>query len=154
MAALSTRVPGRPLRFARTRGRQAFQAFVRRSSDARLERIAGCDPALAVIFAAMTRAYEPDKANGFAGELEFDLRRADGRVAQWIVRVDSERATARRGRAVAPALALTMTVADFVRIAARDVDAGRALLTGRLDLAGDFALAQRLGEMFGRPAAL
>ena len=39
-------------------------------------------------------------------------------------------------------------------MAARDLDAGKALLTGRLDLEGDFSLAQRLGEMFGQPAAL
>jgi putative sterol carrier protein len=154
VAELTGRPAARPRQFARTRGRQAFKAFVRRASDARLERIAGSDPALALLFAAMTRVYEPDKAHGFAGELEFDLRRADGRVAPWTVRVDSKRATARRGGAAAPALTLTLTVADFLRIATRDLDAGRALLTGRLDLAGDFSLAQRLGEMFGRPAAL
>ena len=47
-----------------------------------------------------------------------------------------------------------MGLADFLRMAAGDLDAGRALLTGRLDLEGDFSLAQRLGEMFGRPTAL
>jgi putative sterol carrier protein len=154
MAALTARVPGGPRRFARTRGGQAARALVRRSSDQRLERIAGSKAALRVIFTAMARAYEPDKAHGFAGEVQYDLRRGDGRVAQWTVRVDPERASARPGPAPAPALTLTMTAADFVRIAARDLDAGRALLTGRLDLAGDFSLAQRLGEMFGRPTAL
>jgi hypothetical protein len=47
-----------------------------------------------------------------------------------------------------------MGVADFVRVAGRDLDAGKALLTGRMDLEGDFALAARLGEMFGQPAAI
>src|SRR4051794_4203302 len=154
MATLTTPSRDRLLRIVRTRGRRAFEAFVRRASDARLERIAGSRPALRLIFAAMTRAYEPDKAQGFAGELEFDLRRADGRAAHWRVSIDRRRATARPGRAAAPALTLTLTAADFLRIAARDLDAGRAVLTGRLDLAGDFSLAQRLGEMFGRPAAL
>jgi putative sterol carrier protein len=154
MAALTARWSDRPRQFARTRGRQAFQAFVHRASDARLERIAGSDRVLSLIFAAMARAYEPDKAHGFAGELEFDLRRAGGRVAHWTVRVDHDRATARPGRAAAPALTLTMPIADFLRIAAGELDAGRALLAGRIDLAGDFSLAQRLGEMFGRPAAL
>ena len=45
-------------------------------------------------------------------------------------------------------------VADFVRIAGRDLDPGKALLTGRLDLEGDLALAARLGEMFGQPSAI
>src|SRR4051794_12087465 len=154
MATLTTPSHDRLRRVARTRGRQTFEAFVRRAGDARLEHIAGSDAALKLIFAAMARAYEPDKAHGFAGELEFDLRRADGRVAQWTVDIGPRRATARSGRAAVPALTLELTVADFLRIAARDLDAGRAVLTGRLDLAGDFSLAQRLGEMFGRPAAL
>jgi putative sterol carrier protein len=154
MAAVSPPSQARLLRFARTRGRRTLEAFVRRAGDARLERLAGSDAALKLIFAAMARAYEPDKAHGFAGELEFDLRRADGRVAHWTVSIDPRRATARPGPAAAPALTLELTVADFLRIAARDLDAGRAVLTGRLDLAGDFSLAQRLGEMFGRPAAL
>jgi putative sterol carrier protein len=141
-------------RVARTRARRTFEAFVRRAGDARLERIAGSDAALKLMFAAMTRAYQPDEAHGFAGELEFDLRRTDGRVAHWTVCVEPRRALARRGRAAAPALTLELTVADFLRIAARDLDAGRAILTGRLDLAGDFSLAQRLGEIFGRPAPL
>src|SRR5690242_5736645 len=102
----------------------------------------------------MARAYEPKHAHGFAGELEYDLRRRGGRHAHWTVSIDGHRAMARRGRAVAPALTVTIGVADFLRLAAGDLDAGRALLAGRLDLAGDFALAQRLGQMFGRPAAL
>jgi putative sterol carrier protein len=154
MAAVTTRLGDRPLGWARSWARHAFQAVVRRASDGRLERIAGSRPALTLIFGAMTRAYEPDKAHGFAGELEFDLRRARGRVGHWTVRIDPRSATARAGRAAAPALTLEMTVADFLRIAAGELDPGRALLSGRLDLAGDFSLAQRLGEMFGRPAAL
>ena len=47
-------------------------------------------------------------------------------------------------------LTLKMTVADFLRIAGQDLDPGAALLTGRLDLEGDFSLAMRLGEMFGQ----
>jgi alkanesulfonate monooxygenase SsuD/methylene tetrahydromethanopterin reductase-like flavin-dependent oxidoreductase (luciferase family)/putative sterol carrier protein len=141
-------------RLAQDGGEQAFQAFVRRSSDTRLERTAGSERGLRLIFGAMAQAYEPESANGFAGALQYDLRRHDGRVVQWTVEVDDERATPRPGAAATPALTLKLTVADFVRMAARDLDAGKALLTGRLDLEGDFSLAQRLGEMFGRPAAL
>ena len=141
-------------RVAKDRGEQAFQAFVRRSSDERLERTAGSERGLRLIFGAMAQAYEPARADGFAGALQYDLRRGDGRLAQWTVEVDGERATVRPGPAPAPALTLKLTVADFLRMAARDLDAGKALLTGRLDLEGDFSLAQRLGEMFGQPAAL
>jgi len=41
-------------------------------------------------------------------------------------------------------------VADFIRIAAGEIDTGGALLDGRLDIEGDFDVAQQLGAMFGR----
>jgi alkanesulfonate monooxygenase SsuD/methylene tetrahydromethanopterin reductase-like flavin-dependent oxidoreductase (luciferase family)/putative sterol carrier protein len=141
-------------RLAKDGGEKAFQEFVRRSSDARLERTVGSARGLKFVFGAMAQAYEPGAANGVAGELQYELGRSDGRLAQWTVRVDAQRATVREGPAAAPLLTLKLGVADFLRIAAGDLDTGKALLTGRLDLEGDFALAQRLGEMFGRPAAL
>jgi alkanesulfonate monooxygenase SsuD/methylene tetrahydromethanopterin reductase-like flavin-dependent oxidoreductase (luciferase family)/putative sterol carrier protein len=141
-------------RAAEDAGEAGFQAFVRRSGDRALERTAGSDPGLRLVFGAMARAYEPEHAHGFAGELQYDLRRADGTVAHWTVALDPRHATVRPGPSDAPALTLKLTVADFLRMAAGHLDAGKALLTGRLDLAGDFSLAQRLGEMFGQPAAI
>ena len=62
-----------------------------------------------------------------------------------------------RGRARAaggePKLTITLAVADFVRVAGRDLDPVQAVLTGRMELAGDFAVALKLGEMFGQPGA-
>jgi putative sterol carrier protein len=37
----------------------------------------------------------------------------------------------------------------FVRIAAGELDPARAMLDGKLVIEGDFAVAGRLGEMFG-----
>jgi alkanesulfonate monooxygenase SsuD/methylene tetrahydromethanopterin reductase-like flavin-dependent oxidoreductase (luciferase family) len=136
------------------RGERAFQAFVRRSDDRRLERTAGSDRGLRVIFAAMAQAYVPESAGGFSGELQYRLTRSDGAVVDWTVAIDGESAVARPGAASAPALKVKAGVADFVRIAGRDLDPGKALLTGRLDLEGDLALAARLGEMFGQPSAI
>jgi putative sterol carrier protein len=154
MATLTAGFSAGLRRSARRRGRQAFQAFVRRASDGRLERTVGSDVGLRLLFAAMARAYEPDEGQGFAGEIQYELTRAGARMVPWTVHVEGDRATARPGRAAAPALTLTIGIPDFLRMAAGELDAGRALLTGRLDLAGDFALAQRLAQMFGRPAAL
>jgi alkanesulfonate monooxygenase SsuD/methylene tetrahydromethanopterin reductase-like flavin-dependent oxidoreductase (luciferase family)/putative sterol carrier protein len=141
-------------RLAQERGEQAFQALVRRADDRRLEQIAGSQPGLRLIFGAMEQAYVPEKANGFSGELQYDLRREDGETVRWTIRLGPAHASARPGPAEDPALIVKLTLADFLRMAGRDLDPGKALLTGRLDLEGDFALAQRLGEMFGQPAAL
>ncbi|MEN3280811.1 MAG: hypothetical protein V7607_1951 [Solirubrobacteraceae bacterium] len=136
------------------RGERAFQAFVRRSDDRRLERTAGSDRGLRVIFGAMAQAYVPESAGGFSGELQYRLTRSDGTVVDWTVAIHGEHASVRPGPARAPALKLHAGVADFIRIAGRDLDPGKALLTGRLDLEGDLAIAARLGEMFGQPSAI
>ena len=134
-------------------GERAFAAYVRRSGDRRLERTVGTDPGLRALFAAMAHAYVPGSASGFTGELQYELRR-NGHVVPWTLRIDGRRAVARSGPTTSAALTVKLSVSDFARIAGGELDPGRALLTGRLDLEGDFSLAQRLGEMFGRPAAL
>jgi alkanesulfonate monooxygenase SsuD/methylene tetrahydromethanopterin reductase-like flavin-dependent oxidoreductase (luciferase family)/putative sterol carrier protein len=133
------------------RGERAFRSFVARSSDARLARTAGSAAGLRVIFAAMERQFVPEKANGFTGDIQYNLRGADGDVRSWTVAIDGARASARPGASGAPRLAITLSVADFVRIAGRDLDPVKAVLTGRLELTGDFTVAMRLGEMFGQP---
>jgi alkanesulfonate monooxygenase SsuD/methylene tetrahydromethanopterin reductase-like flavin-dependent oxidoreductase (luciferase family)/putative sterol carrier protein len=135
-------------------GERAFRAFVRRSDDRRLERTAGSNTGLKVLFGAMAQAYEPDKAAGFSGDLQYNLRRSNGELVSWTVTLGPEGATVRPGAASAPALTLKLGVVDFVRLAGGDLDPGKALLTGRLDMEGDLAIAARLGEMFGQPAAI
>jgi putative sterol carrier protein len=44
---------------------------------------------------------------------------------------------------------LRADVPVFVRIAAGDLDPVKAMLEGKLEIEGDFALVGRLGEMFG-----
>jgi putative sterol carrier protein len=136
------------------RGEKAFQVFVRRSDDRRLERTVGSDRGLKLLFGAMAQAYQPDKADGFTGELLYELRRANGAVVRWTVVIGPESAHVRAGDAREPALTLKLGVADFVRMAGRDLDPGKALLTGRMDLEGDLAIAARLGEMFGQAPAI
>jgi alkanesulfonate monooxygenase SsuD/methylene tetrahydromethanopterin reductase-like flavin-dependent oxidoreductase (luciferase family)/putative sterol carrier protein len=133
------------------RGEQLFQSFVRRSGDERLARTAGSAAGLKLLFAAMERQFVAERAAGFTGDIQYNLRAADGTLRSWTVTVDGARAIARPGASDAAKLTMTLSVADFVRIAGRDLDPVKAVLTGRLELAGDFAVAMRLGEMFGQP---
>jgi alkanesulfonate monooxygenase SsuD/methylene tetrahydromethanopterin reductase-like flavin-dependent oxidoreductase (luciferase family)/putative sterol carrier protein len=139
-------------RTAEARGEQALQAFVKRSDDRRLERTIGSRPGLKAVFAGMERQFVPERAGGFAGDIQYDLRGAEGGVRSWTVTVSGDAATARPGRSADPKLTIKMSVSDFARLAGRDLDPVKALLTGRLDLEGDFAVAARLGEMFGQPS--
>jgi putative sterol carrier protein len=133
------------------RGEQAFQSFVRRAGDERLARTAGSAAGLRVLFAGMERQFVAERAAGFTGDIQYNLRAADGALRSWTVTVDGARASARPGASDAAKLTITLSVADFVRIAGRDLDPVKAVLTGRLELAGDFSVAMRLGEMFGQP---
>jgi alkanesulfonate monooxygenase SsuD/methylene tetrahydromethanopterin reductase-like flavin-dependent oxidoreductase (luciferase family) len=133
------------------RGEAAFKAFVRRSDDRRLERTAGSAQGLKLIFGAMQSQFVPDKAGGFVGDIGYELKAADGSVRSWTVAISADGAQSRAGRGD-PRLTIKLALADFIRLAAGDLDAGKALLDGRMDLEGDFSLAARLGEMFGQPS--
>ena len=134
------------------RGERAFQAFVKRSDDARLARTVGSNPGLRVMFSAMERQFVPERAGGFTGEIQYNLRADDGSIRSWTVTIDPARARARPGPAPSgsPALTITIATADFVRIAGRDLDPVHAVMAGRMELAGDITVALKLGAMFGQ----
>jgi hypothetical protein len=133
-------------------GEAIFQRFVRRASDRRLERTVGSDRGLRFVFAQMARAYRPDQAAGWTGDIRYELKRADGSVRTWTVTCGADRARARPGAAPGPGLTIKLGVADFLRVAAGELNPAVALLSGRLDLEGDFAVAMRLAAMFGQPS--
>lgn len=130
---------------------QGFQAFVHRASDRWLEQTVGSGAGLRTVFGQMERQFLPERAAGFTGDIQYDLRASDGAVRSWTVTIDDRAARARPGASDDPKLTLKLTLADFARLVGRDLDPVKALLTGRLDLEGDFAVAARLGEMFGQP---
>jgi putative sterol carrier protein len=74
-------------------------------------------------------------------------------VRPWVIAIRGENATARSGNAGDPKLTITADTAAFLRIAARDLDPGKALLNGQLTLDGDFEVAAKLAEMFGEPSS-
>lgn len=135
-------------------GEALFQRYVRRSSDRRLERTVGSARGLRFVFAQMARAYRPERSGGWTGDIRYELTRSDGAAQVWTVTCEPARARARAGAAPDPQLTLKLSVPDFIRIAARDLDPAKALLSGRLDLEGDFAVAMRLAAMFGQPSPL
>ena len=134
----------------RERRQDVFSAVIRRAGDGRLDRLLG-PRGLRVLFGEMVRRFEPEAAQGFAGDILYELEAADGAVHRWTVTIAGDRARARPGTSEDPTVRLRTSVTDFARIAAGELDAGEALLEGRLDVFGDVAVAARLGEMFGQP---
>jgi putative sterol carrier protein len=110
----------------------------------------GSGPGLRLIFKGMESAFVPEAARGFTGEIFYDLRASRG-PQPWTLSIDGSRAVAEARVSSSPAVTLRAEVAVFVRIAAGDLDPMRAMLDGRLEVEGDFAVAGRLDEMFGQP---
>jgi 3-(3-hydroxy-phenyl)propionate hydroxylase len=151
------RGPGAPVPMAApaSPGERVLAAAAARLDDRRLELAFGHAPALRAIFGELAKAFVPRVASGFIGEIQYDLRRSGGRVTSWTVKVTgppTQRAFARRGAATAPALTIRIRLADFLRMAAGELDQVELLQARRIDLTGDGLLAARMGSMFGRPA--
>jgi putative sterol carrier protein len=129
-------------------GESAFAAFVRKRSDAQLERTIGSRPGLRLVFKGMERAFIPEKANGFKGEVQYELTGPNG-GRDWILRVDGDRATTAPGRSANPVVTFRMSVPVFARLASQEMHPAKAMMEGDLSIDGDFEAAARLGEMFG-----
>jgi alkanesulfonate monooxygenase SsuD/methylene tetrahydromethanopterin reductase-like flavin-dependent oxidoreductase (luciferase family)/putative sterol carrier protein len=128
----------------------ASQAFflwlVRDRSDRQLERLA---PLLTrMIFKGMERAFRPDRARGFVGEIEYDLR-SNGASRKWTVRIAGDKAIAKPGPARQPRAVLRMGVPTFARVSAGLTNPVAAVMERKLEIEGDFGVANRLTEMFG-----
>jgi alkyl sulfatase BDS1-like metallo-beta-lactamase superfamily hydrolase len=113
-----------------------------------VSRTVGSPAGLWLLFNGMARNFRPEHSGGFRGDIQYVLEDGNG-TRPWFVRVEDGAARAHRGLASSPALTFHMPVAVFARIAAGEVSSNRALIEGQLGIEGDFALAQRLPEMFG-----
>jgi hypothetical protein len=104
-----------------------------------------------VVFRGMARSLRTAARSGdLRGDLQFDLVGPRGSRRAWTVSAGPLRAVARRGPSSAPTLVLRTTPDDLLRLVSGELDAGDALLDGRLDLEGDLALAVRMGDLFRR----
>jgi alkanesulfonate monooxygenase SsuD/methylene tetrahydromethanopterin reductase-like flavin-dependent oxidoreductase (luciferase family) len=138
-------------RSLRKGGQQAVAGLVRGASDEQLERRFGNDLAQRAVFAGMVRQFEPRFAFGFEGDIAYELAHHGNAKppSRWIVRVKDGSATALAGIDGAPAITFRLSIPDFARLVAEEVDAQELLFAGRFDVEGDLTLAGRVPEMFG-----
>ncbi|MEA2362930.1 MAG: hypothetical protein QOD71_2075 [Thermoleophilaceae bacterium] len=137
----------------RRQGQGAMARLVRGASDDQLERRFGGDLAQRAIFTSMARQFEPKLAFGFEGDIAYELtHHGNGKAPSlWTVRVRHGAATVVGGVEGSPAVTFKLSVPDFARLIAEDVDPQELLFSGRFDVEGDLTLATRVPEMFGAP---
>ncbi len=129
----------------------AIARFVRGASDDQLERRFGNQLAQRAIFSGMARQFEPKFAFGFEGDIAYELTHVGNGQApsRWTVRVAGDSASAIPGSSHSPAVTFRLSVADFARLVAEQVEPQELLFGGRFEVEGDLRLATRVREMFG-----
>jgi alkanesulfonate monooxygenase SsuD/methylene tetrahydromethanopterin reductase-like flavin-dependent oxidoreductase (luciferase family) len=134
-------------------GQGLLARFVRGASDEQLERRFGSELAQRAIFTSMARQFEPKLAFGFEGDIAYELEHHGNRKppSRWTVRVKDDAATALPGVDGAPAVTFRLSVPDFARLLAEEIDPRELLFAGRFHVQGDLRLATRVPEMFGGP---
>ncbi len=134
-------------------GQEALARFVRGASDEQLERRFGNQVAQRAIFIGMARQFDPKFAFGFEGDILYELDHHGNRrpPARWTIHVEDSSARAIPGAGDHPAVRLRLSIPDFVRLIADEVDPQELFFDGRFQVEGDFQVITRLPEMFGQP---
>jgi alkanesulfonate monooxygenase SsuD/methylene tetrahydromethanopterin reductase-like flavin-dependent oxidoreductase (luciferase family) len=134
-------------------GEEVLARLVRGASDKQLERRFGNQFAQRAILTGMARQFDPRFAFGFEGDIVYELEHSpdDGPPEHWTVRVKDGSASVLPGLDGEPAVKLRLSIPDWARLAADEVDPQELLFNGRFHIEGDFQVASRLSEMFGRP---
>lgn len=142
--------PKRRSRFS-ARIQRGQEGAVRRMSDRQLGLLIGNSVGVRTLMRTMAARFRPEHAAGFTGDVEFTLHTARG-PAVWTIECGPAEARARRGGSEDAALHVEAELADFLRIGTGEIAAPAAVLSGKLHVRGDFALALRMGEMFDGPS--
>jgi alkanesulfonate monooxygenase SsuD/methylene tetrahydromethanopterin reductase-like flavin-dependent oxidoreductase (luciferase family) len=134
-------------------GQEAVARLVRGASDEQLERRFGNQVAQRAIFTGMARQFDPKFAFGFEGDILYELDHHGNTKppAQWTIHIEDSRATALPGRNGDPAVKLRLSIPDFARLVAEEVNPQELFFGGRFRVEGDFQVVARLPEMFGQP---
>jgi alkanesulfonate monooxygenase SsuD/methylene tetrahydromethanopterin reductase-like flavin-dependent oxidoreductase (luciferase family)/putative sterol carrier protein len=134
-------------------GQAGLAAFVRGRSDRQLERTIGSRPAMRAIFKGMERAFMPERAELFKGDIQYELN-GSGAARNWVIHVADGRAEAYEGRSSEPAVTFRMSVPTFARIAAGELHPAKAMFNGDMEIDGDFEIASRMPDMFGQESLI
>ncbi|HYA89546.1 MAG TPA: LLM class flavin-dependent oxidoreductase [archaeon] len=130
-------------------GRAMLAWIVRGRSDRQLDRMM---PILApMIFRAMQRAFRPERAFGFSGDIAYHLS-TNGTAKNWVIHIDGEKATIKPGAVASPRISLKMSGPTFARLSAGLIEPITAVLEGKLEAEGELRLMNRISEMFGGPS--
>jgi alkanesulfonate monooxygenase SsuD/methylene tetrahydromethanopterin reductase-like flavin-dependent oxidoreductase (luciferase family) len=138
---------------ARTQAQSGIRRTVSHASDRRLEQLFGPYGAQRAVFALMTSRFSADLADGFSGAIGYSLGVADGSRRDWTIDIAAGQAKARQAKTADPAVTISLSLPDFIRLMTGVRTAFELIGDGKLTIEGDLGVASRLGEWFGADSA-
>jgi AcrR family transcriptional regulator len=130
--------------------RNALAELVVGHSDDEITKAAeelGVDTLLDQVFGGMEQAFQPEKAAGQSAVVQWDVDAPDGKHSRTVHIADGT-CKVEPGAAESPRLTLTLTLPDFLRFVAGQLDGMQAFMSGKLKLGGDIMLAQTMQAWF------
>jgi putative sterol carrier protein len=109
----------------------------------------GVDNVLDQIFAAMQERFQPDRAAGQSAVIGWEITAPDG-AHSYRVKVENGACTVEKGAEGDTRVTLGLTLPDFMRFIAGQLDGMQAFMSGKLKLTGDMMFAQTLQSWFGQ----
>lgn len=132
---------------------EQFQALVSESSDEQiLETVhaAGTETVLDRVFQVMEERFVPERAQGVNAVAQFTIRDAGESHVYHLSIADGTCATG-RGPAEAPTVSLSTDLVNYLKLIAGKANGPMLFMGGKLQVQGDFMLAQRLMAFFDTP---
>lgn len=109
----------------------------------------GLDMVLKEIFTGMQERFLPEKTQGVASVVQYDIQSDDG-VKTWHARYSPEGATTGEGPADSPRLTLQIGLVDFVRLIFGQAQGPQLFMSGKLRMQGDMMFAMQMEGFFNR----
>ncbi len=130
--------------------RALLEQAVRGKSDEEIlgfvEMFGGTDSALATIFEGMKAALNPEKAQDCVVGYEIA---ENGTTHAYTVTIANKEASVEKRDPADARVTLGMSVPDFLRVVAGDLDGTQAFMTGKIKIKGDMMFAMQVPQMFG-----
>jgi putative sterol carrier protein len=109
----------------------------------------GVDNVLDQVFAAMQERFQPDRAAGQSAVIGWEITTPEGSHT-YRVKVENGTCTVEKGGEGDTRVTLGLTLADFMRFIAGQLDGMQAFMSGKLKLTGDMMFAQTLQAWFAQ----
>ena len=109
----------------------------------------GVDNVLDQVFAAMQERFQPDRAGGQSAVIGWEITAPDG-AHNYRVKVENGACSVEKGAEGGTRVTLGLTLPDFMRFIAGQLDGMQAFMSGKLKLTGDMMFAQTLQSWFGQ----